>query len=148
MTCSGAPSSGHPWLTLVLPTIISVAALLLVAWGQLKRDKQKLRLDLYNRRFSIFDRTIVFLRALEGSPGAERFHSQHIAFIHASKEARFLFTEKSGIPQLLDRLRNDCLAKKPAGGPAANDYAIWLDEITKQLETKIGPYLNFQKAVI
>jgi hypothetical protein len=141
----------HQWLTLVLPTIISVSALVLVAWGQLKRDKQRLRLELYDRRFAIFEKTVVFYRALEGSTESDEFKSRHRGFIDACDESRFLFKPSSGIFEMLDELRKNCLARKPRADNSTPEsvatYWKWLDRQLSQLRDKLGPYLNFQKAL-
>jgi|HubBroStandDraft_1064217.scaffolds.fasta_scaffold22041_3 hypothetical protein len=101
--------------------VISVvsACLAFAAW---RTSREKLRLDLYNRRFDIYSRTLDLLHALENWHPSEleknstslqqspELEQAQRAFVKASREAQFLFDDASGIPKLLEQMHADVIA--------------------------------------
>jgi len=82
---------------------------------------QKLRLDLYNRRFDVYSRTLDFFQELSAWKPTElekistsfqvspELRTTQRAFIKAKMEARFLFREDSGIQELLEQMHIDTI---------------------------------------
>lgn len=83
---------------------------------------EKLRLDLYNRRFDIYSHMLEFYHlllvwsptdaekashSLQDSPELER--AQRV-FITASREAQYLFDDASGVHRLLEQMHGDTIA--------------------------------------
>jgi hypothetical protein len=70
---------------------------------------EKLRLDLYNRRFEIFDSIFDFYDAMISWEGTTEQKEARKRFFRAYQESEFLFTKESGIPDLLKRLFDDAM---------------------------------------
>ena len=139
-------------------------------------SREKLRLDLYNRRFDVYSRTLDFYHALLGwkPTVAEKKETSledslelrmtQRAFIKASREAGFLFDDASGIQKQLEQMHADSIEiigylrdflPKLVGGPdfiSANEKC---DELLKRfsdaipsLEQKLSKYLNFHALLV
>jgi hypothetical protein len=122
-----------------VPLAISVLSLLFAgaAWWI---NREKLRLDLYNRRFDIYSRTLDLLHALETwNPTAAEISARSLqdssgldkalkAFTKASRESRFLFDDESGIFKHLEQLHSDAIGI--IGPSATANPPLW---------AKIGP---------
>lgn len=150
----------------VTPIVISVAVFW-VAFNQYRLAAQKLRLDLYNRRFDIYVAALNFYQALIGSDitdACDAFDVKHLAFIKAFREAQFLFRSGSGVYEVLDDYHKHAMRiifrkesvndKAYMSSPEAvikgstelqESLEIINNGITK-LEKALGPYLNFHKA--
>jgi hypothetical protein len=90
-------------ITPIATSVIAGCALVLTfRSGQDNRDK--LRLDLFNRRFSIYQRTLVFYQALIVWKDTDEQKALIPAFIEASREALFIFPRKSGVYEHLQRI--------------------------------------------
>ena len=66
-------------------------------------NEQKLRLDLYNRRFEVYSRTIDFYQALQKWERSKDNELVELKFIKAFLESRFLF--KADVFQMLKEMR-------------------------------------------
>jgi hypothetical protein len=137
--------------------LISFAALVIsgfsffVAW-------ERFRLDLYNKRFDIYVRTIKFYHALVRKNEREA-HSVDVLysdFLLACSEAKFLFRPCSGVYDLLKRL--DKAAFEIINFPKLSHtqerrvglmeaQTLWIKSIGT-LEKVMAPYLNFHYAFI
>jgi hypothetical protein len=73
-------------------------------------QNEKLRLDLYDRRFEIFSSIFDFYEAMTGWEGTPEQKAARTRFFRAYQESGFLFTQASGIPDILKML-NDEAAK-------------------------------------
>nr|WP_314901336.1 hypothetical protein [uncultured Deefgea sp.] len=144
------------WLQ-AIPIIISFAVAS-IAYQQWRVAKQKLRLDLYNRRFGVYENTLVFYQRLSGgqeSVLADDFKGIRFAFIKSFRESQFLFDDDSGVYQLLDRLHSDSFkitALHQESNQKLRDLlhedfqrALKSIDIIQELEMKMKPYLNFHK---
>jgi len=114
------------WLALA----VSVGSLSFTGLGSWL-NREKLRLDLYNRRFDIYSHTLDLLHALESwNPTAAEKGAHSLqdspdldkalkAFTKASRESQFLFADHSGIHENLERLHSAAIAligfKRDAG---------------------------------
>jgi hypothetical protein len=160
-------SPDHPWIMYVnaiLSTGIGSMALW-VAARQSKTNMAKLRLDLYDKRFAVFENTLAFHQALAGSADdmqAAPFKALHASFTKAYRESQFLFDDDSGVFQILERINLDAtkiigakrLARELPGDQAvrvaasSNDAYKAIEKAMVELERAIGPYIRFNKALI
>ena len=93
-----------------VPIIIGTMPLL-VAILAFTVASEKFRLDLYNKRFDIYVRTVRFYQALMSSKnGGEAFSGLRKDFVLAVREPQFLLAPTSGIHALLSQLNTDSLA--------------------------------------
>jgi hypothetical protein len=106
-----------PWFALAV-SVISVSFAGAAAWT----SREKLQLDLYNRRFDIYSRTLDLLHILDvWNPTASEKAAHSLqdspeldkalkAFIKASRESQFLFDDDSGIQNQLEQMHSDAIA--------------------------------------
>jgi hypothetical protein len=86
-----------------------------IAWWGVQRqiratweiEVTKVRLDLYNRRFQIFDSIFDFYEALLGWKGTPEQRATQMRFFRAYQESGFLFSKESGIEDTLKRLHEE-----------------------------------------
>ena len=106
----------NPTALLISVVSLSVAG---AAWWT---NREKLRLDLYNRRFDIYSHTLDFVHAIElwqptesekaSASLQDSLEMQRIqkAFVKASREAQFLFDDDSGVQKTLEKVHADTIA--------------------------------------
>ncbi len=153
-------AGGHD-LSLVLPAAATLLAALIVgyiAWRESKTSREKLKLDLFDRRFAVFRSAEDFIYAVLADPSVPIEHVH--AFNHGTKQASFLFEQD--VVGHLTSLRENALelrtlATKLGGSSMLSDddrvRAIRRDEelvheFTKALNdnaTKFARYLDFQR---
>ena len=125
--------------------------------------RDKLRLELYDRRFEVYASALDFMQALmmwSSIPVEERLQKR-IAFIRASRESRFLFADDHRIVCLLDEFNtrsfkvtgyveelSKYVAIMPKETLAAYDEKQssleWIMASITELETLMMPYLAFR----
>jgi hypothetical protein len=133
------------------------------AWHQKKIAEQKLRFDLFERRFAIFDSIFDFYNALIAWKGTEADGIARQRFFRAYQEARFLFSRESQIETLMGEMNvlgNKVIAHKEhpellEGDPILR-HKVFMDVQKAQtvdfedrflrLRDAIGEYLNFHRA--
>jgi hypothetical protein len=125
----------------------------------------KLRLDLYDKRFAIYEDALAFYQALGGSPNSlqsETFAAVQRSFIKSYRESQFLFDADSGVFELLGKLNLDAVkvivsktrAHEMGGERAAklvaeaNDVYAAIEKSVSALERSISPYIRFNRALI
>lgn len=167
MTC---PQIYRDWfdyiVTLGPPFVTSVIAFFgaCVAYQQWNTNKNKLRLDLYNRRFEIYSNTITFFQFLSSLPVGERsdeFKKAHRDFIRSCRESQFLFSDESKVFEILEKIRSDSfkvIGLKENWGDisnsgdqevlskmvvASNSALADFDTAIKSLEKAMSKYLRF-----
>lgn len=157
------------WTIALTPIAIS-AAVAFIGYGQYQTSKNKLRLDLYNRRYAIYEKCVALLQAywdwgkfLNGKKNDEfetkldlRWHE----FKSSLGEARFLFGEKSNVVKELKNFFDNLdiltqsfkLTRCPdtRNSDSARDIyskanAIDKEDILTPLENALNEYLNFEK---
>lgn len=147
----------------VFTTLISFFALIVAGFSFLVAS-ERFRLDLYNKRYDIYVRTVKFywvlMRSEEVVAQLGNFEQLRADFILASRESRFLFPPESGVPQLLDQLNN---ASFTITGSRASAKGLPTDQIIENqkqfgeamrlwneslvpLEDLMAPYLNYHYA--
>ena len=153
------------YLVSLTPICVALFAAL-IGWRQSSFTKEKLRLDLYNKRFDVYEKTLFFYQAITMYDGSrsEDFQAQLRDFSKAMKESQFLFDEGSGIYATLSRLHADSFKvigfKEGAGKEVfdSGDHVAFSkmhtdmqDVLTSfafridSIEKAIAPYLNFHK---
>lgn len=167
MTC--CPPPPIDWVTHFVPIIVSIVALLasstipvVVFRSQSRASKEKLRLDLYERRFSIFDRLISFYQALLDSPDnfpKPEFVALHRDFIKSVRESQFLFADDAGIFVMLKDLQKSAFKRVIAPIKAKSEdpkvvqeaisdlSLIGFDDQVDKIEKALKPYLGFQNVM-
>lgn len=95
--CSLGPVA-LPWVQVLSAIVFGVAAIL-IAHSQLRTNKNKLAIDLFQLRYWVYTETGKYLRA---SSAGELNAEQRNAFLDAVIKSRFLFGEK--MHAFLDRL--------------------------------------------
>ncbi|HVZ71640.1 MAG TPA: hypothetical protein VHJ20_04635 [Polyangia bacterium] len=160
-------ASEHTWLP-ILSAIMSTTLAAMALWvasRQSKTNMAKLRLDLYDKRFAIYETALAFYQELAGSPDAlesEAFKALHRGFTKAHRETQFLFDDDSGVFELMGRISVDSYkiiatkkhARELRGDVAvkmvaeANDVYAKIEKAMNDLERAIGPYIRFNKALI
>ena len=127
-----------------------------IAYQQMKTNKDKLKLELYNKRFEIYSITLKFYQELESDELAAETHRK---FIEAKHSSKFLFHDKDGIYICLDKINTESFKVK-ACKENSNDRSekptfqmhqdsqealeLIISEI-KSLDKKLSKYLNFHK---
>lgn len=139
----------------MMTTAISLVALA-VALFSLFVSAEKFRLDLYNKRFDIYIRTVKFYQAMMKQEKGT-FDALQADFIIASRESKFLFSPESGVYDLLSRLNNASFTiigrrSLPEGIPPEEILKIdkrftdaldlWNSSM-EPLEDLMAPYLNY-----
>lgn len=104
-----------------------------VAWSQWKVNKYKLRLDLYDRRFAIYEKVIVYYKAHVLSIN-ER--PADIDFVCAFRSSAFLFGKESNVYLTLLKIKDE-LAK------TNTDYSI-VSNLMDELDFELVPWLDFR----
>lgn len=153
-------------LALNIITSLVACSVAVIACLQLSTNRQKLRLDLYNRRFDIYVKTIEFYQALSSYDPLNKNEFLEIRkrFSRAVKESQFLFDDASGIFLKLDELHATSFKVsgfKEKGGTVLNagghkeflEMSMAADSVLMQfskeisiLEKAFKKYLNFHKA--
>jgi len=129
-------SSVFVTITSIATSVIAGCALLLTfRSGQDNRDK--LRLELFNRRFSIYQRVLVFYQALVDWNDTDEQKALIPPFIEASREALFIFPKKSGVYEHIQKIWDHSLKitkhqEVMSGFAAAQLYGD--EETRKQIE--------------
>lgn len=148
----------------VTPPIVAIFAAW-IAYQQWRTNRDKLRLDLYQRRFQIYEAVVSFYVELLGSKEhmrSETFTQKQKEFTKAVRESRYLFDDGSGIHDLLAQLNTKYYAivgfKTEAHAIADDPPSVikWhqdmvdslalFDRSIGKLETAMLPYLKFSSA--
>ena len=153
-------------LFIILTPIIMAVFAWYISFIQSKVSREKLRLDLYNKRFGVYEAALNFNIALNkySGPLDEEYKSKHIAFIKASREAQFLFSQDSKIFGILEKMNTDVFmitsVKDRQGSYSTfsdqdrTGYDLMLKKTAEfdshifSLGEAMAPYLNFHKIVI
>jgi len=94
-----------------IATILAAVAVVSVtgyfAWHQMDIARKKLRLDLYDRRFKVFNSIFDFYQAMISWKGTPEQKEARDRFFRAYQESGFLFTKESGIEALLKMLNDE-----------------------------------------
>jgi hypothetical protein len=149
-------------VTMVVSIVGGVVGLiaLTVAWSQMRIATAKTKLDLYNKRFSVYLAALEFYQyAYSESPTDIKEKANKLT--HAYRESRFLFDTKDGIHETLGRIQkgsgaiigyenlkqNHNMIGPPKSVAIISDrYSTALSEMGKDLlalEEQLKDYLSF-----
>jgi hypothetical protein len=152
------PTSGADY-TKVAAVLVGGAALF-VSVLQWRVARDKLKLDLYNKRFNVYVCAIDYYQAAMKDDLSE-IRKTATMFVKVSRESIFLFKKEDGILPLMRKIGQDCnsitlYTEEKAKGVEADplmlsEYVrvrqaplLRLETLLLELETKMAPYLNFQ----
>ncbi len=161
---AGDHQSWISYIGAVLSPFIAAMALW-VASRQSKTNVAKLRLDLYDKRFAIYENALTFFSGAGGTPQSlqsDGFALLQRQFVKAHRESQFLFDADAGIFELLGRLNLDAhkvIVSKTRGLEMGgergvkliaegNDVYKGIEKSINDLEAAIGPYIRFNRGLI
>lgn len=141
------------WVAIAI-SVISACIATVAAWT----NREKLRLDLYDRRFRIYESALTLYGLIfHGNPSPTTSDQRRISpelrsalydFRMKAAEGQFLFSRESGVPELLQQFSED--AFKVVNGAthyqAGNAWEIDIARYEASLEPlreKMAPFLNF-----
>ncbi len=149
------------WIDLISRVVTPVAAIVVAIYvaqiskRQLQTSQEKLRLDLYQRRYEIYLRVLDFHMAL-WQQDEPKLNVLHVLFMKAFWESKFLFPKESGIYDFLDNYntRTSRVRVYRSEIPPRSDVSLeeraqlakdqkWIMNCIGILDEKLGPYLNF-----
>jgi hypothetical protein len=127
---------------------------------QLENNREKLRLDLYQRRFEIYLRVLEYHWALVDWQGKPEQIASRGPFVRAFCESRFIFPEKSGVYDFLrefnlhavqivnfkserDEKGGATLRQNPKFAQLQIDNVTWMLNSPDALYARMAPFLNF-----
>ena len=135
-------------------TLIVGCAVAFIAWQQSKVARNKLRLDLFDRRYKVYDATRKFLAMIVRD--ATFSDSQLVEFVAGTSDAEFLFG--SAVVDYLAQIRKRALEMRthrkvyehmPVGHEHSrhvqteSDQLLWLSEQITAMTKTFTPYLGF-----
>jgi len=131
-----------------------------IAHGQWQTNKDKLKLELYDRRLAVYEATMRFVLRLSGDAKVDA--SGRREYLIATRQAAFLFDD-AYIPQYLKKLANEALRldmaielvnRAQAGEAPAEahqnaprtqfELLEWFLKQEKVIEEKFAPYLQLR----
>ncbi|HEF4768679.1 hypothetical protein [Burkholderia multivorans] len=151
-------------LITALPTILISAYVAWIAYQQHRTNREKLRLDLYDRRFGVYTASIDFYHVLSSYDEANEQHQEaHRAFVKAMRESRFLFGQDSEIVSILEEMHTRAArimgykthgkelhdsdpheSRKWFEAQQADYFWIGSDQGLLRLEASLTPFLDFR----
>lgn len=155
----------NPWVNVCITGISAVATTVIAGYvaaisaRQWRTNREKLRLDLYNRRFEIYIRVLGFYQELIQWEGSSEQVERQAPFIKAYAESRFMFPPQSGVYEYLKEFSGhafkivqfkktvEALSSLPEETTKLalerSNHANWILVSMAEIERKMGPYLNF-----
>lgn len=137
-----------------IATLIVGFAVAFIAWQQWQLARSKLRLDLFDRRYNVYDATRKFVAGIVSE--ATFSDAQLFAFYAGTSDAEFLFG--SDVVAYLAALRKRTIDMRmhqklyqplPVGEErsrhvqAENDQLLWIGEQLTAMTKTFTPYLGF-----
>jgi hypothetical protein len=161
MNCPVCPSTNTVLLQ-AIPWLVAAVAVY-ISFRQWRTADDKLKLDLYNRRFAIYLAALEFYQTMVGHD-AEKGEIVANGFVKYYRESQFLFAKEDGIFDQLKQIQDECTKmlsyNRENAKPEKDRNAEFLRELHRHqmnciitipslltaLETKLEPYLNFRAA--
>ena len=137
-----------------IATLFLSIAVVVIAWQQWRVADNKLRLDLFDRRYKVYDATRKFLAIIIRD--ATFTDSQLFEFYGGTSDAEFLF--RADVVEYLSQIRNRAIDMQtaqqlfeplPVGDErsrhvqAAHDHLSWLGDQITAMTKVFTPYLGF-----
>jgi hypothetical protein len=161
------PMQINEWIPPGLQALTAIAATIVAIFvARISRLKwltarEKLRLDLYERRFVIYERALDFAGALQLWDGTPEQVVLQGPFIKAFRESRFLFPANSGVHQFLREFHEHAfriINFRNLTELAQSDQDLWIKyskerdasagwmlTAAERLEQKLEQFLNFHE---
>ena len=148
------PNAGTMTLFFSIVTLFLSVAVAVIAWQQWRVADNRLRLDLFDRRYKVYDATRKFLATILRD--ANFTDSQLFEFYAGTSDAEFLFG--ADVTEHLEKIRKRAVhlqtAQKiydplPVGEErskhvqAAHDDLLWLTDQITSISKTFAPYLGF-----
>jgi len=109
MACYSTEAKSYfDWIVALTPIIISIAVALIGCF-QYRINKHKFRLDLYNRRFAVYEKALSFFQAYYYSDDQAKLNDCTKEFIRFYRESVFLFGLESDVYKTLTELKDTLL---------------------------------------
>ena len=119
-----------------------------IAHGQWRTNKDKLKLDLYDRRLAVYEATMKFVLGLSGNPAVDAENMRQ--YLIATRQATFLFDDET-LPQYLKKLATEAIRLNRAINETDNtspdpkwELLDWFSKQEKIIEEKFAPYLQLR----
>jgi hypothetical protein len=156
----------NPWFAVAISAISAVSTTIVAAYvavisrRQWKINQEKLRFDLYNRRFEIYLTVLNFYQALALWDGSAEQIALEMPFLRAYRESMFLFPPKSGVYELLTEFQRHSynITKFEKFRPMFQNAGIlpaktidrinsldWILRSIETLEEKMKPFISFHR---
>jgi hypothetical protein len=135
------------------PTTLVAIAVAIIAWRQYSVAQAKLKLDLFERRYSIFEQTWKILSSVIISGTREKNYGLATPFNNFLPQARFLFgpdvskylDEASSKWAELNGLETEGIAGNPGNIEKARVLKNWFEnQATERCKAIFDPYLSFK----
>jgi hypothetical protein len=147
-----------------IATVVIAIYVAFIGTFQWVTAREKLRLDLYNRRFDVYVSALDFMQALSmwNDIPHEQKHPKRVRFIQATRESRFLFADEPRILALLEEFNTRSFQVtgyeehlKPYFAAMPKEVMAsynekqsnieWITASIEQLEVLLTPYLAFRQ---
>jgi len=132
----------------VVSASVAVASCL-IAWRQAITSEEKLRFELYEKRFDVYSRSVDYLQVLTVWDGSDANQDMRRLFVKAMLESAFLFPPE--VSTILEEINLDSIKLIGLKDDKENFYNEGMDVLEKfngrvsQLQTTMSPYLNFHQ---
>lgn len=137
----------------LIPSAVMAAFLAYIAYQQMVINKQRLKFELYSKRFSVYTDAVRFHQELAEEEVSQETHRN---FIASKEAARFLFSKDPSIFELLQLMHTESFkiigfkrhAKKTSeagfvkGFTTSQEVFFWFDRQLAELNEKMKPYLD------
>jgi hypothetical protein len=156
----------NPWFAVAISAISAVSTTIVAAYvavisrRQWKTSQEKLRFDLYDRRFEIYLTVLNFYQALALWDGSAEQIALQMPFLRAYRESMFVFPPESGVYQLLtefqshaynitqyERFRSiwQSAGVLPIKTSDRLDSQDWILRSIETLEERMRPFISFHR---
>lgn len=119
-----------------------------IAFRQWRLSEEKIRSDMYARRFAVYENTLHLYYALMWNTSKEQLISAQVKFMTSVRESGFLFKKDDGISATLDafRLESNPFVNQKMGMPGQEPgIVVSLEKRIHELEAKLWPYIDMTK---
>jgi hypothetical protein len=156
----------NPWFAVAISVISAVSTTTVAAYvavisrRQWQTNNDKLRLDLYDRRFQIYLAVLDFYKALIGWQGTDAQVATQMPFLQAYRESVFIFPAKSGVYELLTEFQIHAqnitqyegfvelfrsAGMLPTKTTERLDSQAWILKSIETIEEKMKPFISFDR---
>lgn len=162
-TCADVPNGFLPWLTFGLTLILGgfgwwvANAQKQIANAQKQIASAKVKLDLYNKRFAVYESAVDFYLAYYHKINTPLSEAE-TTFIKRYRESQFLFTSEDGVYDTLGEIKEFVSSMSahrkqmqgrleninPYVHKRSNDAADEFESKLKKLEAQMENYLSFK----